>query len=95
MNRPIRMTQAELEGHLGWRGFGGEAGRHLPLRGWLAAPLIGRDGRNIGLIQLSDKYEGEFTVNDEAILVQLAQMAAIATENAQLFAAEQHHRQQL
>ncbi|XXX75537.1 PAS domain S-box protein [Sorangium sp. So ce134] len=83
-NRPLRMTQAELEAHPAWRGFSGEAARHPPMRGWLAAPLIGRDGRNLGLIQLSDKEEGEFTGDDESILVQLAQLASVAIENARL-----------
>lgn len=92
LNRSIRMTQSELEAHPRWRGFGKEAENHPPLRGWLAAPLVGRDGRNIGLIQLSDKYEGEFTEADEAILVQLAQMASVAVENARLYEAEQQAR---
>ena len=83
-NRPQRLTQAEIEAHQDWRGFGAEAGRHPPMRGWLAVPLIGRDGRNLGLIQLSDKYEGEFGEDDEAILVQLAQLASEAIENARL-----------
>ncbi|WDT79596.1 MAG: PAS domain S-box protein [Candidatus Manganitrophus sp.] len=48
---------------------------------------MGRDGRNIGLIQLSDKEEGEFTQQDEAILVQMAQMASVAIENARLYEA--------
>lgn len=91
-NRPMRLTQAELEAHPLWRGFGREAGRHPPLRGWLAVPLVGRDGRNLGLIQLSDKYEGEFTEQDEAVLVQLAQLAAVALENAALYEAEQAAR---
>ncbi|MGH9939928.1 MAG: response regulator transcription factor, partial [Blastocatellia bacterium] len=38
--------------------------RGLEMRGWLAAPLTLRDGRNLGLIQLSDKYDGEFTEQD-------------------------------
>ncbi|MDC4225789.1 MAG: PAS domain S-box protein [Candidatus Manganitrophus sp.] len=54
-NRPMRMTQAELEAHPKWREYGPHVGGHPPLRGWLAAPLVGRDGRNIGLIQFSDK----------------------------------------
>lgn len=83
-NRPQRMTQAEIEAHPDWRGFGAEVGRHPPMRGWLAAPLIGRDGRNLGLIQLSDKHEGDFDEDDEAILVQLAQLASEAIENARL-----------
>jgi signal transduction histidine kinase len=94
LNRPLRMTQAELEAHPKWKGFGEAADRHPPMRGWLAAPLVGRDGRNIGLIQLSDKYEGEFTQEDEAILVQLAQMASVAVENTRLYEAEQLARTQ-
>ncbi|MDC4205262.1 MAG: PAS domain S-box protein [Candidatus Manganitrophus sp.] len=86
-NRPMRMTQAELEAHPKWREYGPHVGGHPPLRGWLAAPLVGRDGRNIGLIQLSDKEEGEFTQQDEAILVQMAQMASVAIENARLYEA--------
>ncbi|MBD0302889.1 MAG: PAS domain S-box protein, partial [Tolypothrix sp. T3-bin4] len=94
-NRPIRMTQVELEAHPRWRGFGTEAAKHPPMRGWLAAPLTGRDGSNIGLIQLSDKYdENEFTAEDEAILVQLAQMASVAIENTRLYEAEQLARTQ-
>ena len=57
------------------------AGAH----GWLAAPLIGRRGRNIGLVQLSDKPDGPFTEDDEAILAQIAQMASVAVENARLY----------
>jgi signal transduction histidine kinase len=93
-NRPMRLTQAELEAHPAWRGFGAHAGAHPPLRGWLAVPLVGRDGRNIGLIQLSDRLEGEFTADDEALIVQLAQVAAIALENQQLYAQEQEARAQ-
>ena len=51
------------------------------MRGWLAAPLSDRDGRNLGVLQLSDKPEGEFSEDDLIILVQLAQMASIALEN--------------
>lgn len=92
LNRPMRMTQQELEAHPRWNGFGKAATKHPPMRGWLAAPLTGRDGKNIGLIQLSDKYEGEFTEEDEAIIVQLAQMASVAIENTRLYEAEQQTR---
>jgi signal transduction histidine kinase/DNA-binding response OmpR family regulator len=88
-NKPMRMTQEELEKHPAWHGFGKEAGHHPPMRGWLAVPLIGRNGQNLGVIQLSDKYEGEFTGEDEAILVQFAQMASVAIENAELYHAAQ------
>lgn len=51
----------------------------------LAAPLTDRDGRNIGLIQLRGKHVGEFTADDEAILIQLAQMASVALERSRLY----------
>jgi PAS domain S-box-containing protein len=86
-NRSLRMTQAELEAHPRWRGFGAHASKHPPMRGWLAAPLVGRDGKNLGLIQLSDKAEGDFTAEDESILVQLAQMASVAVEKERLVTA--------
>ncbi|HEY3046488.1 MAG TPA: PAS domain S-box protein [Polaromonas sp.] len=83
-NRSLRMTQAELEAHPRWRGFGDYADKHPPMRGWLAVPLTGRSGNNIGLLQLSDKYEGEFTPQDEYVALELAQLASIAIENARL-----------
>ncbi len=87
-NRPLRLTQAQLEAHPRWRNFSGEGSKHPPMRGWLAAPLVGRDGTNLGLVQLSDKLEGEFTAGDEAVLAQLAQLASIAIENIRLYDAQ-------
>src|SRR6266851_5089096 len=85
-NKPMRLTQAELEAHPAWRRFGKEVANHPPLRGWLAAPFVGRDGRNLGLIQVSDKVDGsDFTADDEAILMQLAYIASVAIENARLY----------
>ena len=76
-NKPIRLTQSELEQHPDWRAFGREAGDHPPMRGWLAVPMLGQDGRNYGLLQLSDKYEDQdFTEEDEKQLTQLAQLTA-------------------
>ncbi|BAY21345.1 multi-sensor hybrid histidine kinase [Calothrix sp. NIES-2100] len=85
LQKPIRMTQAELESHPIWSEFAKEFPQSLPLRGWLAAPLVNSNGKNIGLIQLSDKYEGEFTAEDETILVQMTQMASLAINNAHLY----------
>lgn len=86
LNRPMRMTQEELVQHPRWRGFGKWADQHPPMRGWLAVPLTSRDGSNVGLIQLSDKYEGEFSEEDETALLQLAQLASVALDNARLYA---------
>jgi len=57
--------------------------------GWLAAPLVGKDGSNLGVIQVSDKYDGEFDQHDEAVLVQLSQFAVVAVENVRLYGAAQ------
>jgi PAS domain S-box-containing protein len=57
--------------------------------GALAVPLIGRDGRELGLLQAAGRIDGGFNDGDEAILVQLASIAAIGFENAQLVAALQ------
>jgi signal transduction histidine kinase len=84
-NQVVRMTDDQLKQHPAWSGFGAEAGRHPPMRGWLAAPLVASDGSNLGILQLSDKLVGEFDEGDEAILVQLAQMASVAIEKARLF----------
>jgi PAS domain S-box-containing protein len=88
-NRALRLTQEQLLAHPSWRAFGAHAADHPPMRGWLAVPLIDREGRNIGLIQASDKVEGEFGAEDEAILVQLAAIAATGFENARLVASLQ------
>ncbi len=84
-NEPLRLTQAELQAHPEWRGFGSHASDHPPMRGWLAVPLMSQGGKNLGLLQLSDKYQGEFTEEDEAILTQLAAIAAVGIQNAQLY----------
>ncbi len=87
-NSPMRLTQEELEALPLWRETGEpvrQVGGSPPMRGWLAVPLTGRDGRNIGLLQMTDKYEGEFTLQDQYVSIELAQLASIAIENATLF----------
>lgn len=59
--------------------------RH-PLRGWVGAPLIARDGVNLGLIEISDKIDGDFTESDVQVLNQLAGIASVAFENIRLYA---------
>jgi serine phosphatase RsbU (regulator of sigma subunit)/anti-sigma regulatory factor (Ser/Thr protein kinase) len=65
----------------------GADGPRSPAReqGRLMAPLIDRDERALGLIELADKRDGEFTEDDESILVQLAHMASVAIENARIY----------
>jgi Phosphoserine phosphatase RsbU, N-terminal domain/GAF domain len=82
----LRMTGTDLTRAPARRALeqGGERQRPTP-RGWLAASLTALDGRELGLIQLFDKRDADFSELDEAVLVQLAQMAAAAVERAQLY----------
>jgi len=69
----VRLTQAEVEAHPAWTAFGTQAAAHPPLRGWLASAVYGEDGRNYGLLQLSDKAAGaDFTAEDADRLRELA-----------------------
>lgn len=89
-NEPVRMTKKEIEASFAARGLSNLSGSHPMLEGWLAVPLTGRTGRTLGLIQVADKIEGDFTADDEVVLVQLAQLAAVAIENAERY--EHEHR---
>lgn len=69
----VRLTQAEVEAHPAWTAFGDVADGHPPLRGWLATAVLGEDGRDYGLLQLSDKAGGaDFTADDEDHIRELA-----------------------
>jgi GAF domain-containing protein len=80
ITKPLRLTDAELRAHPEWRDFGHEKDRHPPMRGWLVAPLIGVDGENYGLIQASDRIEGDFTEQDEINFVRLALLTSTALD---------------
>lgn len=76
-----RLSDAELREHPDWH-IVRQVDLPPVVGGMLAAPLTGRDGTNLGVIYLCDRVDGEsFTHDDEAILVQLAQMGSIAIEN--------------
>jgi PAS domain S-box-containing protein len=79
LNKPVRLKTA-ADGNRPWPKADAASNP-----GWLAAPLVTRDGRNLGLIHLSHKIGGEFTPDDEAILVQLAHMASVAIDNVRLY----------
>lgn len=82
LNKPVRLDSSG-GGTRPWRAM--KKNEEATRDGWLAAPLLTRDGRNLGLIQLFGKTSGEFTEDDEAILVQLAHMASVATDNVRLY----------
>ena len=87
-NRAIRLTAPDigslLAKQISERSVGGADEMLPPMRGCLMVPLLGRNGKNIGLLQLSDKYEGQFTQQDEYVAMELARLVAIGMENVQL-----------
>ncbi len=83
--RPIRLAQDALGTDPRWKKLE-EIVLVRPCEGgFLAAPVVGRDGKSMGLLQLADKEGGEFSEDDEVILLQLSRLAAIAVENARLY----------
>ncbi len=80
-NTALRLTQAEVERHPAWRGYAEAAEAHPPLHGLLAVPIVGEDGLNYGLLQLSDKVDGsDFNEGDERHVQRLALLAALALD---------------
>jgi serine phosphatase RsbU (regulator of sigma subunit) len=58
--------------------------------GWLGVALVSSGDRSLGSLQLFDEGKDRFSDIDQSILVQLAQMAAVALDNVQLY--EREHR---
>jgi signal transduction histidine kinase/FixJ family two-component response regulator len=52
-----------------------------PPRALLAAPLVSRSGRELGVLAVSDPADDAFTDGDEAVVVQLGQSVSVALEN--------------
>ena len=78
--QPVRLNEAELNSHPDLQGVRNTEADLLVTEGVLAVPITGAQGGMLGVIMLSDKERGAFTPNDEAILVQLAQIAAVAAK---------------
>lgn len=87
--KSVRFNQTELEANPAWTAACSRRFEGVTVRGLLAAPLVGSDGKALGTLQLTDREEGDFDASDEAILVQLAQTASVALENARLYRAAQ------
>jgi hypothetical protein len=80
-NKAIRLKEDEVVKHPAWRGFAESVGKHPPLRGLLAVPIVGEHGLNYGLLQVSDKVDGrDFGDVDERRLQCLADAAAVGLD---------------
>jgi PAS domain S-box-containing protein len=54
--------------------------------GHITVQLAAASGRHIGMLCVADKQGGDFASNDERVLSQLADLAAVGLENARLYA---------
>ncbi len=57
--------------------------------------MLGSAGRPLGLLEVTDRAEREFTPRDEAILAQLGQLASVAIAKSQAYTRERHIAQVL
>jgi PAS domain S-box-containing protein len=58
---------------------------HLPVRSYLAAPVVARSGEVLGGLFFGHSATGRFTAQHEVMLAGIAAQAAIAMDNARLF----------
>jgi PAS domain S-box-containing protein len=68
---------------------------HLPVRSYMAVPVISRMGIVHGGLFFGHERPGMFTQRHELIVSGIAAQAAVAIDNARLFEASQHAQQQL
>jgi PAS domain S-box-containing protein len=93
-DQPKHLTIAQIADDTRWTNLTQNDDHAHPLRGWLAVPLMTRDGSRLGLLELTDKtsgaldgeHSGEFTDSDAQVLSQLAGLASVAIENIRLYA---------
>jgi signal transduction histidine kinase len=77
--RPLRIP--DLSTHPSSVGF---PPHHPPMRSFLGVPVLVR-GEVFGNLYLTEKHDGQFTAEDEAVLTALAGAAGIAVDNARLY----------
>jgi PAS domain S-box-containing protein len=63
---------------------------HLPVRSYLAVPVVSRSGEVLGGLFFGHEAPGIFTDEHETLLTGIAGQAAIAIDNARLFQAAQY-----
>jgi signal transduction histidine kinase len=87
--RPLRLH--EVSAHP--RSYGFPPG-HPPMRSFLGVPVVIR-GEPYGNLYLAEKAGGDFDEGDEAAVQVLAEWAAVAVDNARLYAAAEGRRAEL
>ncbi|MDI7275668.1 MAG: PAS domain S-box protein, partial [Anaerolineae bacterium] len=74
----IRLTDDEMRRDPHWWGL---PPGHAELRGLMGARMVGRGGEASGLVMVTDKEDGDFSTEDEALLRQLAGVASLGLQH--------------
>ena len=84
--RPIRLADVRADPRYGQKGphYGMPPG-HLPVRSYLAVPVVARSGEVLGALLFGHRECGVFTERSERLIVGIAAQAAIAIDNARLY----------
>ena len=81
---PVRMTEEQVLAHPRFNHFGDmkdDRGlEHPPMVGWLAVPVLRQNGEFIGVLQLTDKFQGPFTEDDMTNLLRFSHVAGLMLE---------------
>jgi PAS domain S-box-containing protein len=77
-DQPFRLSTEEAQRLLANRDL--PAG-HRPLRNLVGAPLVGQGEQWRGMLIASNKIDGEFSAEDEAMLTQLANLGSLALQH--------------
>jgi signal transduction histidine kinase/CheY-like chemotaxis protein len=85
------ITESPKYGHM--EPYRGMPAGHLPVRSYLAVPVISRTGNVLGGLFFGHSQTGVFNARDERTVVAIAQQAAVAMDSAQLFELAQRERE--
>lgn len=83
---PVRLADVTTDPRFGQNPpFHGMPAGHLPVRSYLAVPVVGAQGEVLGGLFFGHSHVGMFTENHERLAIGVAGWAAVALENARLF----------
>jgi GAF domain-containing protein len=83
---PIRLDDVLSDERYGqWSPHHGMPLKHLPVRSYLAVPVVGRTGEVIGGLFFGHSEVGVFSERSERLALGIASQAAIAVDNARLY----------
>ncbi|MBA3315602.1 MAG: PAS domain S-box protein [Planctomycetaceae bacterium] len=84
--RPVRLDDVRQDPRYGqWAPHHGMPEGHLPVRSYLAVPVISRSNEVIGGLFFGHEEPAVFTERTERIIVGVAAQAAVAIDNARLY----------